>query len=430
MKRNKRRREERMRRDFLPEALELIEKPASPWGHFGIILISLTVVCMLLWAIIGKIDTTVSARGSLSAGGEKGIQKLQAENSGQIKKIHVREGDHVEQGQILIELASDTEEDVKKFNEERSIENRYMETLVKRLQKGKKLGRLKKFEGKRLVEVYEYVASVEKRYQKKIEGIRLEIERGKEEVRDLSHTLEVLARQEKDYRELWKTGALPKNEWEEKDNELSQQRQQKKIAEKELARLKKSVSAAKSEYESELSTMRLECRKEIEEDQVNEGKSVRDYENQFLRAPVSGTVKALLVHTEGGVVSATQELLEIVPDGQEYIMELSVQNQDIGYIKIGQPVSISFDTYDYQKYGKLQGEVSYISPDAFENEQLGAVYMVRVTLPEEQRKGSYQGIEWHGGIQGTAEIKTGERRIIDFFIEPVREHVDGSLNTP
>ncbi len=430
MKRNRKRREERLRRDFLPEALELIEKPASPWGHFGIILISLTVACLLLWAIIGKIDTTVSARGRLSAGGEMGIQKLQAENNGQIKKIHVREGDHVEQGQILIELASDTEEDVRHFNEERSMENRYMETLVKRLQKGKKLGKLEKFEGKRLVEVYEYVASVEKRYQEKIEGIQLEIDRGKEEIQNICDTLEALAGQEKDYRELWQSGALPKSEWEAKKNEWSQQRQQKKIAEKELARLKKSVSAAKSEYEGELSTMRLECRKEIEEDQVNEGKSVRDYEDQFLRAPVTGTVKALLVHTEGGVVSAAQELLEIVPDGQDYIMELSVQNQDIGYIKIGQPVSIHFDTYDYQKYGKLQGEVSYISPDAFENEQLGAVYMVRVTLPEEQRKGAYQDIEWHGGIQGTAEIKTGERRIINFFIEPVREHVDGSLNTP
>lgn len=430
MKRNKRRKEERFRRDFLPEALELIEKPASPWGHAGIILICLVVVAMLVWAIIGKIDTTVTARGRLSAGGEKGIQVMQAENSGRIKKIYVKEGDRVEQGEVLIELESDTEEDVKNFNADRNLENRYMEKLIKRLQRGKKLGKLEEFEGKRLVEVYEYVSSVEKQYRDKMQGIRLETESMEEEIREICQQLKILVRQEKDYRELWKTGALSKSEWEQKKSELSQQRNQKKIAEKKKERLENSASAAKSEYEKELSTMRLKCQKEIEEERVNADKSVRDYESRFLRSPVTGTVRSLLVHTEGGVVSVTQELLEIVPDRQEYVMELSVQNQDIGYIKIGQPVSISFDTYDYQKYGKLLGEVSYISPDAFDDEQLGAVYLVRVKLPAGQRKGTYQNVDWHGGIQGTAEIKTGERRIINFFIEPVREHLEGSLNTP
>lgn len=430
MKTDKRRKEERFRRDFLPEALELIEKPASPWGHFGIILICVIVIAMMLWATIGKIDTTVTARGSLSAGGEKGIQVIQSENGGQIKKIHVREGDHVEQGQVLIELGSETEEAVKDFNADRSLENRYMEKLIKQLQKGKKLGKIEKFEGRRLVEVYEYVASVEKQYTEKMKGIRLEIEGEEGEIQEICQLLEVLDRQEKDYRELWRAGALSKSEWKEKENELAQQKNQKEKAEKKLEQLKNSVSIAKSEYEGELSTMLLQCQKELEEDRVNKEKSVRDYESQFLRAPETGTVKSLLVHTEGGVVSPTQELMEIVPDGQEYIMELSVQNQDIGYIKIGQSVSISFDTYDYQKYGKLQGEVSYISPDAFNNEQLGAVYLVRVTLPVEQHEGRYQDVDWHGGIQGTAEIKTGERRIINFFIEPIREHLDGSLNVP
>ena len=216
----------------------------------------------------------------------------------------------------------------------------------------------------------------------------------------------------------------------EKKNALQKQRQMKETTRKRQKTLRHSMDDVKSEYESELASMRLACRKEIRESETSASQSERAYESRFLKAPVSGVVKSLLVNTEGGVVAATEKVAEIVPEEKEHTMELNVRNQDIGYIQMGQSVSVKFDTYDYQEYGKIQGTVSYISPDAFQDEQLGEVYLVRVSLPDEQFAGTYGQEAWRAGIQGTAEIKTGERRIIHFFFGPIREHLDGSLHTP
>lgn len=427
---SKRRKEERLRREFLPEALELVEKPASPWGHLGILLICLIVAGMFLWAVIGKIDVTVTARGRLSAGGETGIQTVQAENGGRIRQIHVREGDRVQEGDVLIELVSDTEEDVNRNNEVQNRESRYREQLIKRLQQGKGLGKLEEFEGEKLTEVYQYMKSFQNQYKEKKKEIRLNIEQAEEELQGVREELAMLQKEERDYRELWKAGAVTRSEWEEKKNDLLRQQQLRDTAEKKKKALRQSLETAKSDYESELASMRLSCQKEIRESEVNAGQSERAYESLFLKAPVAGTIKSLLINTEGGVVTAAEKLVEIVPDEKNHVMELSVRNQDIGYLKVGQQVSVKFDTYDYQEYGKLQGTVNYISPDAFHDEQLGEVYEVKVSLPEKQFAGRYEEVEWHAGIQGTAEIKTGERRIVNFFIEPVREHLDGSLHTP
>lgn len=422
--------EERLRREFLPEALELIEKPASPWGHVGILLICFTVAGMFLWAVIGKTDVTVTARGRLSAGGESGLQTVQAETGGRIERIHVREGDRVQEGEVLLEIASETEKEAGQLSEEQGRESRYREHLIRRLQQGKDLGKLEKFEGEELAEVFEYMQTFQNQYEEKKKGIRLEIESAGEELRELCEEISVLQEEESDYRELWKAGAVSQSEWMEKKNALQKQRQMKETTRKRQKTLRHSMDDVKSEYESELASMRLACREEIRESEASASQSERAYESRFLKAPVSGVVKSLLVNTEGGVVAATEKVAEIVPEEKEHTMELNVRNQDIGYIRMGQSVSVKFDTYDYQEYGKIQGTVSYISPDAFQDEHLGEVYLVRVSLPDEQFAGTYGQEAWRAGIQGTAEIKTGERRIIHFFIEPIREHLDGSLHTP
>lgn len=426
MKRSEKR-EERLRREFLPEALELVETPASPWGHFGILLICTIVIAMLLWAILGEMDVTVTSRGTLAAGGEQGLQIVQAENGGSVKSIKVKEGQLVKKGDTLLELVSDNEKGVSELYANTQDGSLYKEKLIRRLQDGKNLESVKetKFE-----EIYEYVVSVQDRNVKKIEGITQEVRSAKEELRTLEVQIGVLKNEEKDYRELFQGGAVSKAEWEQKKYELKVQQQNKATAQEKIRTLDNSVSAARSEYESELASMLLECQKEIEEGQVNAEQSERQLESCVLKAPVSGTIKTVLVNTEGAVVTPAQQLIEIVPEEEDCMMELTVLNQDIGYIRKGQTVSIKFDTYDYQKYGKATGEVIYISPDSYSDEQLGAVYKIKVQLSRKELSEMFQGKDWHTGIQGTAEIKVGERRIINFFIEPLRDHLDGSLNTP
>ena len=95
--------DEKLRREFLPEALELVETPAAPWGHLGIWIICSVVAAMFLWSVFGKMDVTVTARGRLTAGGESGVQVVQPEEMGRIKNILVKEGEHVKEGDVLLE---------------------------------------------------------------------------------------------------------------------------------------------------------------------------------------------------------------------------------------------------------------------------------------------------------------------------------------
>jgi multidrug resistance efflux pump len=87
------------------------------------------------------------------------------------------------------------------------------------------------------------------------------------------------------------------------------------------------------------------------------------YALKWLRAPVSGLVQEVDATTVGQVVTSAQSLVTIVPDGAPLIIEATVTNEDIGYLKVGQPVEVKVDTFPFQKYGSLKGALLSVSPD-------------------------------------------------------------------
>ncbi|MBF0624541.1 MAG: HlyD family efflux transporter periplasmic adaptor subunit [Magnetococcales bacterium] len=146
-----------------------------------------------------------------------------------------------------------------------------------------------------------------------------------------------------------------------------------------------------------------------------------------LKAPISGTVQKLAIHTVGGVVTPAQELMRIVPQQGGLEVEAWLQNKEIGFVAQGQPAAIKLETFPFTKYGLIPGTVTDLSPDAVEHETLGLVYtarlkMMRTTMPVGNRL-----VNLTPGMAVTAEIKTGQRRLIEFFLSPVMEHVDESL---
>lgn len=100
--------QEKLRNEFLPEALEIIEKPTSPIGPFMIIITFTIIVVFTAWSFIGKIDTVATARGNIST--VSGIQNIQSEKGGIISEICVKEGDEVTAGQAIFKLDSSIDE--------------------------------------------------------------------------------------------------------------------------------------------------------------------------------------------------------------------------------------------------------------------------------------------------------------------------------
>jgi len=150
-------------------------------------------------------------------------------------------------------------------------------------------------------------------------------------------------------------------------------------------------------------------------------------QKQIIKSPIDGYVNKILIHTIGGVVTPAEKIMTIVPKDASMIIKAKVLNQDVGFVEAGMPVSVKVDTYNFQKYGILNGEVTVVSPNSIEDEKLGPVYEVYIepkntTLMVE---GKEQTIKF--GMSTTNEIKIGKRRIIEFFIYPLIKYMDESI---
>lgn len=282
----------------------------------------------------------------------------------------------------------------------------------------------------------------------------------------LEKSIEILKEQEQKYKELYDSGAIAKNEWLDKYNELA-------LAEKEYESQKARVNQEKGTLElnwknandelvlaqKELSTQKIrveEAKSKLEEAKTNmdnlgkerdtsiinlvveKDKQITELEGELIKAkksvqfqslvaPVEGTVHGLASNTIGGVVTPAQPIMTIVPDDTPLIIEASLLNRDVGFVEVGQEAAIKIDTFPFQKYGTIKGKVEIISPDAFEDEKLGSVYKMKVTPETSGIMVNGKEVHISPGMTVSAEITTGKRRIIEFFLEPIIKYAEESL---
>jgi len=143
---------------------------------------------------------------------------------------------------------------------------------------------------------------------------------------------------------------------------------------------------------------------------------------QKLTAPINGTIQELSIHTIGGVVTPAQELMKIVPRGANLEAEIKLQNKDIGFVEVGQHVAIKLDAFPFTKYGMIDGEVTHVSHDAIQDEDLGLVFAVKVAMQQDTLKVEKKLIKLTPGMSLSGEIKTGDRRIIEYFLSPIKKY--------
>jgi hemolysin D len=170
---------------------------------------------------------------------------------------------------------------------------------------------------------------------------------------------------------------------------------------------------------------------------------------QVLKAPVDGMVQQLAVHTVGGVVTPAQPLLVLVPVDSHLEIEAMVSNRDVGFVEPGQPAEIKVGTFNFTRYGLLLGKVLSVSHDAvgkddltdptkdkgqqdghrvkFASDDEGPVYAARVSLERTSMQIEGKDVNLAPGMAVTAEIKTGDRRIISYLLSPLRKYRQDSL---
>ena len=129
----------------------------------------------------------------------------------------------------------------------------------------------------------------------------------------------------------------------------------------------------------------------------------------------------------GCVVTAAQALMIVVPDSATVTAEVSVANLDIGFVNAGQKAEVKLETFPYTKYGTVSATVGVVTADAVTDEKRGSYYPATLTLAKRSMNIDGKQVAISPGMNVTAEIKTGERRVIEYLLSPIQRAGSESL---
>jgi len=146
---------------------------------------------------------------------------------------------------------------------------------------------------------------------------------------------------------------------------------------------------------------------------------------------MDAVVKEIIITTRGAKVRPGDVILELVPLGQDLIIEAKLKPTDISFIKVGQEARVKLDTYDFSIYGSFTGRVEYISPDTIIEENVrGEEYFFKVLISLDNsdlmtKKGT--SIDITTGMGAQADIITGSRTVLHYITKPIIKVLDESF---
>ena len=152
-------------------------------------------------------------------------------------------------------------------------------------------------------------------------------------------------------------------------------------------------------------------------------------ERHLVFAAGSGTVEQLAVHVPGAIVQPGQELMRIVPDNVDLHAEVFVASKDLGHLRAGQEANLKLDAFPHTEHGLLKGIITAIATDAIEAEGRGLVFRVRIDIARQDMKlrdGTI--VPLLAGMGVTADVRTGERYVYEYFLEPLLQHRDKAFD--
>ena len=438
-------RDRRLQYEFLPAAQEIIETPTSPLGHIVIWMTVLLLMTAGAWLYFGKLDVVVSGQGKLAS--ESGTKILQSSASGTVVDIKVREGQRIKKGDIVVELdkkvAQQNVESVEKTlaiaKIERSIAKGVSSSIV--IDDINKSGLTEETKQSLIEKMHAQNDILESRKllsSTNLTNLQKQLSQLDSAIKNLDNMLAQDKAKERQINKLMEHGT-PLQQMQLRsdlnsvrqniaslESSLSSQKQQ-------VAQVESAIDNAKNQAAVSLNELRVSNAATA----ISQDNKIIELENSLSRArvaleqttivaPVDGTVLSLKTNTIGGVVSATQIIAEITPLEESLVVEASLQSRDIGFVNVGQRVVVKVDAYSFQRYGYLSGVVQSISPDAIVNDKLGLIYRIRVKLDSLKTSKNIE-LKMIPGMNSVVEITTGNRRAIEFLLDPLISHVDGSL---
>ena len=437
---------------FLPSALELVETPASPAGRAVMAAVMALAVAALAWSVLGRVDIHATAQGRIVPVGR--TKMLAAAEISTVKAILARDGDRVAAGQVLVELdptmaAADAARLARDLAEAQVTAARLHAQLQGSVDFAAPDGA-----GPQLVATHRaLLASTRAEQQAALDGLERELEQRQAEARALEsevarleQTVPLLDQRRAAKAELAEKGYAARTEvlmltqdWVDRSRQLDAARHRR-------AEAQAAIRATEDRRRQTLGQVRAEALRQLAEAEQKAAAAAQDLAKAEQRrrltrlaAPVDGVVQQMAVHTVGGVVREAEPLLAVVPDDGPVAVEAFLPNKDVGFVLPGQSAEIKLEPFPFTRYGTVPGMVETVSRDTVQSQDLDArTAQPSPDRPPEETRPLYQvrvrplaatmAIDGHPtaltpGMAVTVEIRTGNRRVIDYLLDPVLKRV-------
>lgn len=429
---------------FLPAALALQDTPVSPAPRAASWLLMIFAFCALLWAIFGQIDIVATASGKLLPNDRTKV--VQPMETAVVRAIHATDGQPVKPGDVLVELDDTTAlADTLRLSNDLSTARLQVardKALLAALSHGKsptieavegidraRIAQEQRFLEGQYGELRAKLAQLDADHAKR----EAELRSTQEIVRKLEQTVPIARQRAEDYSRLVDKHFVAKHRFLEREQERIEQESDLATQRSRINELKAALLEAKQQKTTLIAETRrttLDSLNEAEQKTVTARQELVKAETRAklmkLTAPVEGVVQQLAVHTVGGVVTPAQPLMVIVPKDNPLEIEAFLENKDIGFVNPGQEAEIKIETFPFTKYGTLHGLITQVSNDAIDDEKRGLMYSCRVQPERTTMRVDGKTVNLSPGMAGTVEIKTGKRRVIEYFLSPLIQHASES----
>jgi HlyD family secretion protein len=433
--------------DFSPSLLRVQSKPPAPFASAMLRLLLLLLFLLILWAAFGKLDIVATAEGKLIP--QTYLKIVQPFEQGMVREILVSEGEHVKAGQVLMRLDTTlSDADGKAINidyHSKQITLRRIDAELTDKEFKRKPGDMDALYTKALAQYranrlsYETALAQERSTHDKVQSDLAAAEQARTK---LTETLPHYREQAKAYADLAKDGYVSKlaatdkeREHIEKEQDLKTQEHIIESARATLASSSRKLEQITADYRQKLQAERADNSDKLDKTQAEVTK--QEYRNGLLelKASQDGIIKDLATHTVGTVISPGTILMTLVPKDEILRAEVWISNEDVGFIHLGEPTKIKFASYQFQKYGMVDGNIAHLSADATDNTQQGAgqsappnakspngqpfAYRALIDLKAQELIANGVKHALSPGMQVTAEIHLGTRTILEYLLSPV-----------
>ncbi|WP_413205422.1 HlyD family type I secretion periplasmic adaptor subunit [Rhodospirillum sp. A1_3_36] len=427
---------------FLPAVLEVTETPPSPMGRTLILVICGAFLTATLWATFGKVDVIASAQGKILPTGR--VKEIQPLEPGVVRVIHVVEGQRVAAGAPLVELdAADARADAERMAGELLETDMTIARLNALLADDPAAAFTPPLEAPpemvdlhrryMMGEIQDHWATLDSLASAETQA-EAEVQVKEAEIARLDKVIPKTQQRVESYRGLVAKQLSGKLDFLELEASLAEYEGERGVLVQQVDQARAAHAAALAEYARAREAFRHDVLKRLSETRRDRFSLARELDKardrldkRTLSSPVAGRVQDLAVHTVGGVVTEAQKLMTIVPEDATLEVQALILNKDIGFVEVGQDVTLKVDSFPFTKYGTLNGEVIDVSADAIEDEKMGLVFPARVHMDKTTIQANDKDIRLAPGMTVVAEVKTGKRRVIEYLLAPLQRYQSESI---